>query len=84
MAEVKDYPPYLDYPKPRKKQSNADRIRGMTDKELAAFLAKHGVSGSNLRMIGIGYTPTATELKVLFEGLYATWMRWLVSPVEDE
>lgn len=24
MREVKDYPPYLDYPKPRKPQSNAD------------------------------------------------------------
>lgn len=27
MSEVKDYPPYLDYPKPRKRQTNGDRIR---------------------------------------------------------
>jgi hypothetical protein len=33
--QVKDYPPYLDYPKPRKKQTNADKIRSMTDEELA-------------------------------------------------
>lgn len=40
MSEpVKDYPPYLDYPKPRKKQTNADKIRAMTDEELAALLA---------------------------------------------
>ena len=35
---VKDFPPYLDYPKPRTKQTNADRIRAMTDEELAHFL----------------------------------------------
>lgn len=35
---VKDYPPYLDYPKPRKTITNADRIRSMTDEELARFL----------------------------------------------
>ena len=32
---VKDYPPYLDYPKPRKPITNADRIRAMSDEELA-------------------------------------------------
>lgn len=36
--QVKDYPPYLDYPKPRKKQTNADKIRSMTDEELAVVL----------------------------------------------
>ena len=35
MDEVKNYPPYLDYPKPRKAQTNADRIRAMSDEELA-------------------------------------------------
>ena len=38
MGEVKNYPPYLDYPKPRKAQTNADRIRAMSDKELKEFL----------------------------------------------
>ena len=38
MAEVKDYPPYLDYPKPYKPQTNADRIRSMSDEELATHL----------------------------------------------
>lgn len=39
MSEpVKDYPPYLDYPKPRKKQTNADKIRQMTDEELAKII----------------------------------------------
>lgn len=35
---VKDYPPYLDYPKPRKPQTNADRIRAMSDEELADWV----------------------------------------------
>ena len=38
MNTVKDYPPYLDYPKPRKPQTNADRIRAMSDEELAEFI----------------------------------------------
>ena len=38
MDEVKDYPPYLDYPKPHKALTNADCIRSMADEELAAFL----------------------------------------------
>ena len=33
MAEVKNYPPYLDYPKPYKAKTNADRFRAMSDKE---------------------------------------------------
>lgn len=38
MDEIKDYPPYLDYPKPYKVQTNADRIRSMSDEELARWL----------------------------------------------
>lgn len=38
MSEIKDYPPYLDYPKPRRKQTNGDRIRSMTDEELAVTI----------------------------------------------
>ena len=35
MEEIKDYPPYLDYPKPHKVQTNADRYRAISDEELA-------------------------------------------------
>ena len=34
MDDVKNYPPYQDYPKPYKPQTNADRIRSMSDDEL--------------------------------------------------
>ena len=40
MEEVKDYPPYLDYPKPCKVQTNADKIRSMSDEELAVLLSE--------------------------------------------
>ena len=42
MDEIKDYPPYLDYPKPHKAQTNADRIRSMSDEELAMLLYEVG------------------------------------------
>ena len=38
MDVVKDYPSYLDYPKPCKAMTNADRIRGMGDEELKEFI----------------------------------------------
>lgn len=40
MDEVKNYPPYLDCPKPRREQTNADRIRAMSDEELATQLVQ--------------------------------------------
>ena len=42
MDEVKNYPPYLDYPKPYKAQTNADRIRAMSDEEMAKLLCCTG------------------------------------------
>ena len=42
MNEVKNYPPYLDYPKPYKALTNAQKIRGMSDEELAEMLWKAG------------------------------------------
>ena len=40
MSEVKNYPPYLDYPKPHKALTNAGRIRAMSIDELNDFLRK--------------------------------------------
>lgn len=55
LGEVKDYPPYLDYPKPRKPVTRADELRAMTDEELAAFIRDQIID----RNIGI---PTETWL----------------------
>lgn len=40
MADVKDYPPYLDYPKERKNQTNADKIKqaGNESEMASAFI----------------------------------------------
>ena len=38
MDDAKNYPPYLDYPKPYKPKTNADRIRAMSDDELKEFI----------------------------------------------
>ena len=40
MIDLKDFPPYLDLPKrsPPKPQTNADRIRSMTDEKLAEYI----------------------------------------------
>lgn len=37
MSEIKDYPPYLDYPKSRKRQTNADRIQALSIEEKAKY-----------------------------------------------
>ena len=65
---VKDYPPYLDYPNPRKPITNADRIRAMTDEELAEWIA-----GSVLNLTG-GSLEMATE----------AWANWLKQEATDE
>ena len=56
MDGVKNYPPYLDYPKPYKAQTNADRIRAMSDEELAAWAINEAPK------IGLRYTSSETGL----------------------
>lgn len=47
MEEVKDYPPYLDYPRKPKQMTNGDRIRAMSDEELEASIIS----------VHLGYCP---------------------------
>ena len=49
MDEVKYYPARMDYPNLCKPYSNADRIRSMSDEELAEFLIDLA-DGGNLRI----------------------------------
>lgn len=71
----------IDHAKP---MSNADRIRAMSDKELAWFMAERYAKESVLRLRDSGCEPTATQIKALTEQLYYTWVRWLLQPAEDE
>ena len=56
MDDVKNYPPYLDYPKPYKLLTNADRVRAMSDEELAAWAINEAPK------IGFRYTSSETGL----------------------
>lgn len=66
-----------------KPQTNADRIRAMTDEELAAFHANGGVTEACLRLEDEGYSATTEQKMELREKLYATWLKWLQQPAEE-
>ena len=56
MDKVKNYPPYLDYPKPYTPLTNADRVRAMSDEKLAAWAINEAPK------IGFRYTSSETGL----------------------
>lgn len=68
IEEQKNYPPYLDYPKPRKPMTNADRIRAMSDEELAHELAL------------VASWKRSEFAKAKKNGLEAFMMSWLKKP----
>lgn len=56
IDDVKNYPPYFDYPKERKKQTNADRIRAMSDEELTEFLLNRDLNLLEKASKAVGFT----------------------------
>ena len=70
MDEVKNYPPYLDYPKPYKAQTNADRIRTMSDEEMAKKLEYE---------LGC---PVTGDCAKMSRDCNACWLDWLQQPAE--
>lgn len=71
MDEIKDYPPYLDYPKPHKARTNADRIRAMSDEEMAKKLGR-----------GLG-CPVNAECIKMSGDCKDCWLDWLQQPAEE-
>ena len=69
MDDVKDYPPYLDYPKPRNQMTNGDRIRAMNDYELAVFFAKTKAAlyRADLPVIAYSTQDMADNLEWLYQ-----------------
>ena len=63
--------------------TNADRIRAMTDEELANFLAAKFSDLQAQQLFGESPAPTATELSALAYTWYCQWMYWLKQPVKD-
>lgn len=87
MPDIKDYPPYLDYPKPRKKVTNADKIRSMTDEELAEmFLTREGTErhiNPRRDFLPLFYAPNGTCCRDRNYALQL-WIEWLKQPAEEE
>ena len=73
---------HTDCPYRTEPMTNADRIRSMSDHELAVFLSEKYAAESIYRVREQGHEPTATQIKALHEGLYMTWLRWLRQPAE--
>lgn len=70
---VKDYPPYLDYPKPYKTMTNADKLRSMSDEELAEWLDEvHDFGGCPNR----GAVNCQSECR-------QCWLDWLRQEARD-
>ena len=74
MEDVKNYPPYLDFPKPYKPQTIADYIRSMSDEELSNWLFQRDCTNiaAFLEYGGMG-VMNAVQL-----------LEWLQQPAETE
>ena len=61
-----------------KPQTNADRIRAMSDRELADFL-----SGKSIDVHGDGHTLSAIQREAIKQNLFCAFMKWLRMPVDE-
>ena len=80
MNEVKDYPPYLDYPKLRRVMTNADRIRAMSNEKLAILLCRMmdcSICKRNIQKDGECDNYSA-------DGLSKAVLNWLQRPAEED
>ena len=66
------------------KQTNADRIRAMSDEELANFVASKIVNIENQKMLEQGHISTATQLRALGATMHDILIMWLKQPAEEE
>ena len=64
-------------PCPEQKLSNADRIRAMSDEELAGFLAEECYRIANVVFFAAGYG-------IEKQAIYARRLDWLQQPVEED
>ena len=64
------------------KQTNADKIRAMSDEELASFMAGKYTEFSQIKMLEKGEAVTATGLVLERETWFRVLMQWLQQPAE--
>lgn len=67
-----------------KPKTNADRIRAMTDDELAWFMADRNVNESTLLLLDKDHGLTAVEIDALRSNIYCALRKWLQQPAEGE
>jgi hypothetical protein len=66
------------------KVTNADRIRAMTDEELANFMAERTVNESTLHRLDKDHGLTAVQIEAIKHNVYCAFMQWLQQPAEGE
>lgn len=85
MSEVKNYPPYLDYPKQNKALTNAQKIRAMSDEELSEFLTH--MNPTNCQDCAFSHVwrcqPDRDDYSD-FEKCKEGRKRWLQQPAEEK
>ena len=84
MEEVKDYPPYLDYPKPYNPQTNAQKIRSMTDEELAKCIYEIGFDCHLCSEHEILYDNQFLSPEKCDEECVEHCLEWLQKPAENQ
>ena len=84
MGKIKNYPPYLAYPKPYKPQTNADRIRAMSDEDLAALISRSSIHDLCDIVCGGDCNAVATFNKTSEQRCAEIVLGWLQQPVEGE
>ena len=66
----------------QKPQTNADRIRAMSDAELAQFLAERSVNESTVQLLDKDNDLTAVQIEAIRRRIYCALIQWLKQPVE--
>lgn len=67
-----------------KRITNADRIRAMTDEELANFIVERTVNESTLHRLDKDHGLTAVQIEAIKHNVYCAFMQWLQQPAEGE
>ena len=64
--------------------TNGDKIRAMSDKELAGFLAGKFTDFTTQRKMELGEIRTATAISAEAHLWFTAWMQWLRMSVEEK
>lgn len=67
-----------------KAKTNADRIRAMTDEELANFMAERNVNESTLHRLDKDHGLTAVQIEAIKHNVYCALLQWLKQPAEGD